>query len=140
LGPMAMSFVLQRLVMRKAVSVCGGDESLSRVLNVSVVQVRRWINGKDSAPLPVFNQTMRFVNEAYRLKACTLLQIEPLRGGSMADNLKETGKPDDSRINVEQDHELRYWSEKLGVSRDELRKAVQAAGPMVKDVQRHLNR
>jgi hypothetical protein len=58
----------------------------------------------------------------------------------MADNLKETGRPDDSRINPDQDHELAYWSEKLGVSRDELRKAVQAAGPMVKDVQRHLNR
>jgi hypothetical protein len=50
------------------------------------------------------------------------------------------GKPDDQRINPEQDHELAYWSEKLGVSRDELRKAVQSAGPMVKDVQRHLNR
>jgi uncharacterized protein DUF3606 len=58
----------------------------------------------------------------------------------MADNLKETGKPDDARINVEQDHEVDYWSEKLGVSREQLRKAVQAAGPMVKDVQRHLNR
>jgi hypothetical protein len=58
----------------------------------------------------------------------------------MADNLKETGKPNDARINVEQEHELSYWSEKLGVSREQLRKAVQAAGPMVKDVQRHLNR
>jgi hypothetical protein len=58
----------------------------------------------------------------------------------MADDLKQTGKPDDSRIDVNQDHELRYWSEKFGVSRDELRKAVQTAGPMVKDVQRHLNR
>lgn len=56
----------------------------------------------------------------------------------MADDLKQTGKPDDQRINPDQDHELAYWSEKLGVSRDELRKAVQAAGP--KDVQRHLNR
>lgn len=35
----------------------------------------------------------------------------------MADDLKQTGKPDDARINVEQDHELGYWSEKLGVSR-----------------------
>jgi len=60
--------------------------------------------------------------------------------GSMTDDLKQTGKPDDQRINPDQDHELAYWSEKLGVSRDELRKAVQAAGPMVKDVQRHLNR
>ena len=58
----------------------------------------------------------------------------------MADNLKETGKPDDARINVEQDHELSYWSEKFGVSRDELRKAVQTAGPMVTDVERHLRR
>jgi hypothetical protein len=46
--------------------------------------------------------------------------------------------PDDARINVDQDHELRYWSEKLGVSRDELKRAVQTAGPMVKDVQRRL--
>src|SRR5690349_10675920 len=65
---------------------------------------------------------------------------EPQTGGSMADDLKQTGKPDDQRINIDQDHELKYWSEKLGVSRDELRKAVRAAGPMVKDVQRHLHR
>ena len=58
----------------------------------------------------------------------------------MADDLKITGKQDDERINVDQDHELSYWSKKLGVSRDQLRKAVQAAGPMVKDVQRHLRR
>ncbi len=50
---MAQSFVLQRLVMRKAVSVCGGDEPLSRVLNVPVVQMRRWIAGEDAAPLPL---------------------------------------------------------------------------------------
>lgn len=57
----------------------------------------------------------------------------------MADSLKQTGKPDDARINVEQEHELDYWSEKLGVSRERLRQAVQAAGPMVRDVQRHLS-
>ena len=58
----------------------------------------------------------------------------------MADDLKKTGRQDDERINVEQDHELAYWSDKLGVSREELRKAVQTAGPMVKNVQRHLGR
>jgi hypothetical protein len=56
----------------------------------------------------------------------------------MADDLKNTGSRDDARINVEQDHELSYWSEKFGVSRDELRSAVAKAGPMVKDVQAHL--
>ncbi len=57
----------------------------------------------------------------------------------MADDLEQTGRQDDERINVEQDHELDYWSEKLGVSRDQLRKAVQSTGPMVKDVRRHLS-
>jgi hypothetical protein len=58
----------------------------------------------------------------------------------MADNPKKTGRQDDSRINVEQEHEVRYWAEKLGVSWEQLRTAVQAAGPMVKDVQKHLRR
>ncbi|HYI86073.1 MAG TPA: DUF3606 domain-containing protein [Burkholderiales bacterium] len=58
----------------------------------------------------------------------------------MADDLKQTGKQDDQRINVEQDHELSYWTTELGVSRDELRRAVQQAGSLVKDVRRHLNR
>jgi Protein of unknown function (DUF3606) len=34
-----------------------------------------------------------------------------------ADDLKQTGSQDDARINVEQEHELSYWSERLGVSR-----------------------
>jgi len=58
----------------------------------------------------------------------------------MADDLKQTGRQDDQRINVEQDHELSYWSKELGVSRAELRSAVQQAGPLVKDVRQHLNR
>jgi hypothetical protein len=59
-------------------------------------------------------------------------------GAYMADDLKQTGKPDDQRINVDQDHELSYWSEKFGVSRDRLREAVAKAGPMVRNVEREL--
>ena len=58
----------------------------------------------------------------------------------MADDLKQTGRQDDQRINVEQEHEVDYWSGKFGISKDQLRSAVQSAGPMVKDVQRHLGR
>jgi hypothetical protein len=58
----------------------------------------------------------------------------------MADDLKQTGRQDDARINIEQDHELSYWSEKLGVTRVELRDAVAKAGPMVKQVREHLQR
>lgn len=58
----------------------------------------------------------------------------------MADDLKQTGRQDDQRINLDQDHEVNYWSKELGVSRDELRRAVEQAGPMVKNVRQHLNR
>jgi hypothetical protein len=56
----------------------------------------------------------------------------------MADNLKETGKQDDQRIDVDQEHELKYWSEKFGVSRERLCEAVAKAGPMARNVQREL--
>lgn len=56
----------------------------------------------------------------------------------MADDLKETRKRDDARINIEQDHELRYWSEKFGVSPEELQSAVAKAGPLLRNVREHL--
>jgi hypothetical protein len=56
----------------------------------------------------------------------------------MPDNLTKTGPADDSRINIHQDYELRYWSQQLGVTPNTLRQAVRAVGPMVKDVRRHL--
>lgn len=56
----------------------------------------------------------------------------------MADDLSKSGPRDDTRINTDQPHELAYWSEKLGVSREAVRAAVTKVGPMVKDVQAHL--
>lgn len=56
----------------------------------------------------------------------------------MPDDLTKTGKADDSRINIHQDHEVRYWSTRLGVTPERLKQAVQAVGPMVRDVKRHL--
>lgn len=58
----------------------------------------------------------------------------------MADNLHLRGQPDRSRINVHEDYELRYWSNKFGVTPDQLRAAVRAVGPMAHDVARHLGR
>jgi hypothetical protein len=58
--------MLQHLVLRKAASVCGGDETLSRILNVSRAELRRWMEGKAAAPLALFNQAMKLVNDAYR--------------------------------------------------------------------------
>ncbi|HLA53589.1 MAG TPA: DUF3606 domain-containing protein [Flavitalea sp.] len=52
----------------------------------------------------------------------------------MADDLSNTGKQDDIRINVNQPWELRDWSQKLGCTEAKLKEAVKAVGPMVKDV------
>lgn len=58
----------------------------------------------------------------------------------MADNPDDRGPRDRSRINVNQPHELQYWSRKLGVTEQELRSAVEKAGPMVDNVQRQLGK
>jgi hypothetical protein len=56
----------------------------------------------------------------------------------MPDDLKNTGKADDIRINIHQDHEVSYWSKELGVTPEKLKAAVAAVGPMVKDVKKWL--
>jgi HAMP domain-containing protein len=43
-------------------------------------------------------------------------------------------------INLHQDYEARYWSEKFNVSRDELESAVNKVGVMADDVERELSR
>ena len=46
----------------------------------------------------------------------------------MADDLKDRGAQDRSRINVNEDHEVRYWTQKWGVSKEQLTAAVQKVG------------
>ena len=58
----------------------------------------------------------------------------------MPDDLKQVGKSDRDRINVNEDYELRDWSKSLGVSADRLKEAVRKVGPMVEDVRRALGR
>ena len=58
----------------------------------------------------------------------------------MADDKSKTGTADRQRINVDQDHELQDWATRFGVSREQLRKAVEAVGPMADDVRRHLGK
>ncbi|HKU98963.1 MAG TPA: DUF3606 domain-containing protein [Vineibacter sp.] len=58
----------------------------------------------------------------------------------MADDKSKTGAADRQRINLDQEYEVRDWAQSLGVSPDELRRAVQAVGPMVRDVRQHLGK
>jgi hypothetical protein len=54
------------------------------------------------------------------------------------DDKTKTGKTDDSRINVNESYELQYWSEKLNVTKDQLKEAVTAVGPTVEAVKKYL--
>jgi hypothetical protein len=56
----------------------------------------------------------------------------------MADDTGQRGPQDRSRINPNEPWELRYWSEKLGVSSERLRAAVQQVGPSVEKVEQYL--
>jgi len=58
----------------------------------------------------------------------------------MGDDTRKVGSPDRDRINTSEDYEVRYWARELGVSEEELRAAVEAAGNGADDVRRHLKR
>lgn len=44
------------------------------------------------------------------------------------DSLKKKGTQDRSKINMHEEFELKYWTRALGVTRDELQKAVDKVG------------
>lgn len=58
----------------------------------------------------------------------------------MADDRTKAGKPDRDRINVEENYELRDWSDKFGVTPDEIKAAVKEVGPMAEDVRLYLRK
>jgi len=51
---------------------------------------------------------------------------------------KKGRRQDRSKINVNEDYELSYWTKKFGVTRDELREAVKEVGPSAANVERKL--
>ena len=58
----------------------------------------------------------------------------------MTDDLKDRGAQDRSRVNVHEDHEVRYWSQKWGVTKEQLVQAVQKAGVSAQAVARELGK
>ena len=58
----------------------------------------------------------------------------------MSDDLSKRGPQDRSRINVNEPHELRYWTQALGVTEAQLREAVKAVGPSATAVREHLSK
>jgi hypothetical protein len=57
---------------------------------------------------------------------------------NMADNKKNTGRPDRDRISLSQEYEVRDWSKKFGVSEQALKDAVKAVGADANKVEAYL--
>ena len=60
----------------------------------------------------------------------------------MPDDLKQAGAQDRSRININinEPHEVRYWTQRFGVTEEALRRAVAQVGVSVEAVAQHLGR
>lgn len=58
----------------------------------------------------------------------------------MADNLHLRGQPDRSKVNVNEQWEVDYWTKKWGVTAQQLRAAVAAVGVNAANVARHLGK
>jgi len=56
----------------------------------------------------------------------------------MADDPNKKDYRDRDRINVHEEHELRYWSDKFKITPDKLKETVKKAGVMVTDVEKAL--
>lgn len=56
----------------------------------------------------------------------------------MSDDLKNRGAQDRARINVNEPHEVAYWTEELGVTRERLLQLVKEAGTSAKAVREKL--
>ena len=56
----------------------------------------------------------------------------------MSDDKTKPGGQDRTRININEDYEIRFWSKKFGVSADTLKAAVRAVGTHAATVEHHL--
>jgi hypothetical protein len=58
----------------------------------------------------------------------------------MSDDKTKKGPQDRLRINVTEKYEVQYWTDKFGVTSDQLRNAVQKVGVMAADVEKELKK
>jgi hypothetical protein len=56
----------------------------------------------------------------------------------MTDDRTLRGSQDRQRINMSEDYEVRHWTKKWGISREQLAEAVSKVGPTATAVAKHL--
>ena len=63
-----------------------------------------------------------------------------LKSCAMADDKSKKGPQDRSKINLNEDYEVRYWTKKLGCTTAQLRAAVKKVGSSAKKVEAELKK
>ncbi len=56
----------------------------------------------------------------------------------MSDDKTKRGGPDRSKINMNEDYEVKYWARELGVTREELQKVIDKVGHSAAAVRKEL--
>ncbi|MFL6625858.1 MAG: DUF3606 domain-containing protein [Burkholderiaceae bacterium] len=56
----------------------------------------------------------------------------------MSDDMKNRGPQDRARVNLSEEHEVRYWTQAFGVDKERLAAAVKAVGSSADRVREHL--
>jgi uncharacterized protein DUF3606 len=64
----------------------------------------------------------------------------PTRRTGMNDDKQDRGEPDRSRISLGEDYEVRYWTERLGVTKEQLAVAVRKVGNSANAVRQALGK
>ena len=57
---------------------------------------------------------------------------------AMPDNLTQRHQPDRSKINMNEDYEVKYWTHALGASRDQIQRAIDKVGNSAAAVRKEL--
>lgn len=68
-----------------------------------------------------------------------LTRFHFLKGAAMSDDLSNRGPQDRARVNVNEAHELKYWTREFGVTEDKLRQAVKEVGVSVDALRKHFS-
>ena len=58
----------------------------------------------------------------------------------MSDDMNNRGPQDRARISLSEEHEVRYWTQALGVTKEQLAAAVKAVGSSADRVRAHLGK
>jgi hypothetical protein len=90
--------------------------------------------GSRSRPRPALPALIR----ADHARNVPALMPEQIQENRMADDKRNAGGQDRTRIDVNEDYELRDWARKFNVSPDRLKAAVKEVGTAAKDVEKHL--